>query len=863
MADVDEQVHWLAEASKKVKEQGFYMKRAMDSGDVKQALNSASDLLRELRTSLLTPRNYYELYMKVLDELHHLDDFFFQLVRDGKKAAPLKPRAQEGRNRPRKKQASELYEQVQSCGNVLPRMYLLITVGATYIKSRQAPAKDILNDLVEMAKGVQHPMRGLFLRNYLAHACRDKLPDTGSEYEGHGGDVSHAVDFVLLNFSETNRLWVRMQNQGAQKDRKRREKERQELRILVGTNLVRLSQLEGVDVQRYSESVLPRLLEQVVNCKDSIAQPYLLDCIIQVFPDEFHLATLEPFLRTCTQLREKVNVRTILESMMKRLASGARDAASEAGGTAVRAPPEAFAAFNSCAAKLVEDKAGKLELAEVLRLQAALLEFALECYAGRLDYVNHCFATCAAVLAQAKRSESGLLPLDDGEAEQLERILSAPLTAAVGQGQLLELALFGQLLAYLPWRRRHDVALAVARAVLDAGKALDSLAAVEKLFAMIGPLLKDSEDAAEAQLPQADREAEQLLVARLAHLMRHGSTDEQFRIFGVARRHFGQGGLGRIRFTLVPLVFRALQLARKVRKFELAPAPEAPAAAEPPRAPDAADDDAAEGEDVAEGDEETVVEEAPPASPASPAPPVAEKPALQYSCRKVFQFVHEIVTAMAGSFPALSLKLFLECAQCADVCGFKAISYEFVSQAFILYEDELPDSKAQLKALHSMVGTLLAARGFDDGDYDALATKTTQYCAKLLKKPDQCRMVANCSHLFWVSQKRGLDADGTPANAPFRDSRRVLECLQRSIKIADVCMTSGSQHIHLFVEILDHYVTHFERESPTVTEKYISGLVELIDAHVENMEPSDARRDVEAHYRNTLHRIRSKNIISA
>ena len=136
--------------------------------------------------------------------------------------------------------------------------------------------------------------------------------------------MSHAVDFVLRNFGETNRLWVRMQNQGPTKDKKRREKERQELRILVGTNLVRLSQLDGVDVDRYVEAVLPRLLEQVVNCKDAIAQPYLLDCIIQVFPDDFHLATLDSFLTTCTQLRDKVNVRTILEAMMRRLAAGAR-----------------------------------------------------------------------------------------------------------------------------------------------------------------------------------------------------------------------------------------------------------------------------------------------------------------------------------------------------------------------------------------------------------------------------------------------------------------------------------------------------------------------------------------------------------
>ena len=62
--------------------------------------------------------------------------------------------------------------------------YLLCTVGSVYIKSKEAPAKDVLKDLVEMCRGIQHPVRGLFLRSYLSQISRDKLPDLGSEYEG-------------------------------------------------------------------------------------------------------------------------------------------------------------------------------------------------------------------------------------------------------------------------------------------------------------------------------------------------------------------------------------------------------------------------------------------------------------------------------------------------------------------------------------------------------------------------------------------------------------------------------------------------------------------------------------------------------
>ena len=158
---------------------------------------------------------------------------------------------------------------------------------------------------------------------------------------------------------------------------------------------------------------------------------------------------------------------------------------------------------------------------------------------------------------------------------------------------------------------------------------------------------------------------------------------------------------------------------------------------------------------------------------------IAEKE-VQYGCRKIFQFVHEILTAMGPHYADLSLKLFLEAAQAADQCEaapFKLIAYEFITQvrlvtaevslsstkllfplppqlpntqAFLLYEDELTDSKTQIRALASMMGTLLKTRNFDESDYDALSTKTTQYAAKLLKKPDQCRMVAMASHLFYI-----------------------------------------------------------------------------------------------------------------
>lgn len=67
------------------------------------------------------------------------------------------------------------------------------------------------------------------------------------------GTLTDSIHFTLQNFVEMNKLWVRLQYQGPMKEREKREQERKELRQLVGSNLVRLSQLEGVELDVYRE----------------------------------------------------------------------------------------------------------------------------------------------------------------------------------------------------------------------------------------------------------------------------------------------------------------------------------------------------------------------------------------------------------------------------------------------------------------------------------------------------------------------------------------------------------------------------------------------------------------------------------
>eukprot|EP01047_Picozoa_sp_COSAG01_P035915 COSAG01_NODE_2781_length_7087_cov_36.916428_2_plen_462_part_00 len=408
----EEMAHHLKESTTTVKQQGHLMKRALDREDRDAALKHASTMLATLATNGLSPKMYYDLYHSNFDQLRFLEDYFLE---EWKKGSSI----------------FDLYELVQHQHEILPRLYLLITVGSVYIRSKEAPAKDVLKDLVEMCRGIQHPLRGLFLRQYLSQLSKDKLPDSGSEYEGKGGNVKDSIDFTLQNFTEMNKLWVRMQHQGPIREKERRERERQELRILVGTNLVRLSQLEGVDTELYSTVVLPRVLEQVVNCKDPIAQEYLMEIIIQVFPDEYHLRTLNDFLTTIESLHGSVNVQTILTSLMSRIANYSKEE-----GTEIPEEVNGFAIFSAHVKKAVQRQS--IGLDGVLALQTSLTLLARSCYPTTLSFVDEALGSCVEELETVEDSTQ--------YGEEIVHLLSIPLSAGGSVLEILKLNNFPPLM---------------------------------------------------------------------------------------------------------------------------------------------------------------------------------------------------------------------------------------------------------------------------------------------------------------------------------------------------------------------------------------------------------------------------------
>ncbi|KAL4945049.1 hypothetical protein BDV06DRAFT_185895 [Aspergillus oleicola] len=854
VAPSEDQSRLLEEALGVVRQQSGMMRKCLETpGKLMDALKCGSTLVSELRTPSLGPKQYYELYMAVFDALRHLSVYL-------KENHPVNHLA-------------DLYELVQYAGNIVPRLYLMITVGTVYMSVEDAPVKEIMKDMMEMSRGVQHPIRGLFLRYYLSGQARDYLPSgTG---DGPEGNLQDSVNFVLTNFVEMNKLWVRLQHQGPSREREKRMQERRELELLVGSNVVRLSQL--VDLEAYKSGILQALLEQVVQCRDVLAQEYLLEVITKVFPDEFHLHTLDYLLSAIARLHPHVDLKKIVIGLMDRLSSHAarenetstdpetrqkreeeavtkllenlkvseetKDKSQEQtaesttqengveqtpaeteettqpakeptanGGDEDQKPTapqdvKLYDIFYEQVVNLIKSRG--LPIHDTMALLVSLVNLALNTYPEQLEYVDQILKFATQETAQfTDHADLHAAPTQ----QNLLHLLTAPLSSYVSIFTALALPHYLPLLSAQTYPTRRAVAGEIARSLLKNRTLITTTENLDRVLQALRVIIKEGVQQG-GGYPGSQRRGEsdetieeQGWLARIVHLLQASENDTQLKLLQGTRKTYLDGN-ERIRYTFPAIISSSIRLARKLKSREHY------------------DDN------------------------------------WQSQSSALYRFMHQCVNSLYQRVNPgcadLALRLFVMCGEVADQTGFEEFSYEFFAQAFTIYEDSISDSRAQFQAVCIIAGALHGSRGFSKENYDTLITKAALHGSKLLKKPDQCRAVYLASHLWWVIENphRGEE---DPKNL-YRDGKRVLECLQRALRVADACMDTAVS-VELFVEILNRYVYYFDQQNETVTTKYLNGLIELIHSNLQTDqdEPNLALENPKKHFHRTLEYIRTR-----
>ncbi|KAI5286914.1 Vacuolar protein sorting-associated protein 35 [Ascosphaera aggregata] len=458
-------------------------------------------------------------------------------------------------------------------------------------------------------------------------------------------------------------------------------------------------------------------------------------------------------------------------------------------------------------------RARGLSIQDTVALLVSLANLSLSIYPDRIENIDQILGYAAARTKLHSNSS-------DLHAAAFQPVILNLLLAPIRSYQSIFTALalpnYAPLFSAQTYTTRRAVAGEIARGILRKGTVISTRENLERVMQILGVLIKEGQQQpvgyAGIQSPRRGETdetiEEQGWLARIVHYIQGPDNDTQLELLRTAYKAYLQGN-ERIRYVIPAIITQTLKLARSYKKREHF------------------DDN------------------------------------WQSQSAALYRFMHTCISSLYQRVnpgcAELALRLFVLCGQTADQTGFEQYSYEFFAQAFTIYEDSISDSRAQFQAVCVIAGALQGTRGFSKENYDTLITKAALHGSKLLKKPDQCRAVYLASHLWWAVENPARGEED--AKNLYRDGKRVLECLQRALRVADACMDPGVS-IELFIEILNRYVYYFDQQNETVTTKYLNGLIELIHSNLQTSEnegiSTTSLDNPRQHFQRTLDYIRSR-----
>ena len=742
----DEQEKYLDESLKIVKAQSYHIHQAIDRNNCRSTLKETAHMLLELKSSLLTPSSYYQLYSVCLDEMLTVLNFFKEEARRGRRM-------------------KRLYDVVQQASNIIPRLYLMIAVGSVVIEDDPKQCKDIITDLLGMLKGVQSPTRGLFTRHFFMKLIKDKLPDKGNDYESEECTTEDAIGFILQNLEEMARLWRRLSDNTMGEEKMLRERERQDLKILIGENINRLSSLEGLTCELYRDKVLPKLIEIIFDKKenkvDVLTQQYLMECIIQAFPDEYNIQCMDGILKTATQLDEVVDVKSLFIILMEKLARYVSENSAESKNV-IEAAEKIFEPLKSSIDKIVmqsiNQPGGIQEPNKFLELELALMKFTIKCCPqnDRLNTVNQVLEKTKFILNAYNRKLT-----QEGE-NILRNLLVSPLESELS---IFDFQFFPEIMVFLNFSSRTSLALRIIESLSNKER-LDSREKVQILLGYIRPLLEDSTDTIEVDAYQF--EYEQNIVAKILFVIKTNDPIKLQEILDTLVPIFSKGGTRRIKYTLPTLVNAYLRLILQVNETY-----------------DNKVNPNEEGTGIHKdfikflsmeqlGDNENVTD----------------------FILNIHHKIDEIIKVVNTAYPELALRLYLVAA--ANLNQMKLSQEKFfdlykyyVNTAISILKEVNPDQKEKLALLNNTMGILSLFKLSASKNIEPIADELKTLSLNLIKRADQCMALLNCAELYFT----------------LAEPKKAKECMNRAKRIANYSMTNP-ENLPLYIIILNKYI-HF------------------------------------------------------
>ena len=798
----------LEKGLKKIKEQSFHINSAIEKNNLRQCLREAFTMLCELRTEELSPKNYYNLYISVVDVMLNLKNYMIEEINRGRRLI-------------------DLYDDVQQAQYVIPRFYLMITVGSIYIEKDPRSTKIIIYDMLGLVKSVQNPIKGLFLRNYLLKMIKDKLPDKDNVYLREGASFEDSLKFIIENMEEMNRLWIRLSS-GSGSEKMKREKERDELKILIGESMNKLSSLENLTIDLYEKNVLPRLLDIIINSKDKLCQQYLMECIIHAFPDSYNVKCMERLLDAISYLEPGVDIGIIFVSLMQKLGNyfGRQDISAEDSKDkeilelAKNIYPILLRNFNGYMNQNLNSNNKSFDLNKLLGLVLSFMKFSLQCSPAeqKSQSINNIFSLALDLSNKQPHK------LDDDCINKIGLLLIEPLNSAINIFRMND---FIPLMNFLNYQNKKHLGIKLIETLIKEAdnekssmEKISDLDSLDNVLRFIQPLLGDARDS--IQEDESTYEYEQTIVSKLVYIIRTKNPENIYRILGDLKNIFAHVGINRRRYTLPPLASRIIQFCHDITicyesKLDLIP-------------------EKKKNNKYVKGIIDSL-----------DISKVQNDDIFYKLILNLYKLLTETIDLISQEQPELAFKLFLQSASQANSINcnkekFQDSCTNFIKNALNIFEEGRYNQNKRYDMLVQL-SSLLMTLSINKDVIGTIVEELVKGSQKMVQREDQCKAMLILSQLYF---------------SLFKDEKQVMDCLNKARRFADFAMTNP-RNLVLFIDYLNKILYFIEQEEKVIDIKpeQIEDVIELIRGHIRTIKniPSDDISflgNIEAYFKNTI-----------
>ena len=824
----EEQEKILSKSLKIIKEQTYFINNEIDKNNLRQCLRESYILLSELRTNNLTPRKYYHLYISAFDVMLNIKNYMAEEIGRGRRLI-------------------DLYDSVQQAKHVIPRLYLMITAGAIYMEKVPRSVHVILFDMLGIVKQAQNPIKGLFIRNYLLKMIKDKLPDKDNVYVREGGSFEDTLKFLLQNLEEMNRLWIRLLVGVKGQAKIERQKEREELKILVGESISKLSSLESLSQDIYEQQILPKLLKIIIDSKDSLSQQYLMECIIHSFPNSYNIKCMEMILETMTKLVEGVDISTLFMSLMGKIGKYFGDNLNNKNNielnqileSAQNVYPILLNNFEIIInANINDDNKNKekdkkhnisnMPLIKLLELINSFMNFSIKCSPEdqKFNGVEKILKSTVELIDKFKNKyEIEKKNLSKQEKKKISEILLSPLEGYIN---IFNIESYNKLIEYLDFEQKKNISIEIINVLVKnisnpIMTKLDSIDNLQKIMKYIKPLLVDNKENNEQIEDLTLIEKEQFIVCKLIFIINSNNPEIIYELYNQFKNIFSYGGPTRRKFTLPTLVNAVISFCHKITICYENISNKLP-----------------------ESLNKNILNEIINSLDISK---ISSDEIFYKLILNIYKLLNEAIGLIAQEKPDLAFKLYIcSASQVNEILiereKFAESCSSFIHNALGILVEGKYNQNIKSELFYILASNLINFTILDNKIKEEIIEELLKISENTEKREEQFNAMLIISQLYF---------------SIFKDYKKVLDSINKARRFVDFAMTNP-RNLNLFVELLNKLLYFVEQEDNAIEIKkeQIEDIIEIIKGHIRTIrnlpgeEDISYLDDIEKYFNNTL-----------